>query len=62
MLTRSFVIRAHASVAAFFLIATLTASTVSAQVLADRCVVPPDVRDPILHEISGELAFAAFAV
>ena len=31
-------------------------STAAAQVSADRCVVPPDVRDPILHEISGELA------
>ena len=34
----------------------LVVSPTFAQISADRCVVPPDIRDPILHEISGELA------
>jgi aminopeptidase YwaD len=41
---------------AIFLLGVMLTSAASAQVSADRCVVPPDVRDPILHEISGELA------
>ena len=41
---------------AISLLGVMLTSAASAQVSADRCVVPPDVRDPILHEISGELA------
>ena len=41
---------------AIFLVTAILTSTASTQVSADRCVVPPDVRDPILHEVSGELA------
>lgn len=29
----------------------------SAQVPPDRCLVPPEMRDPILQEVSGELAY-----
>jgi hypothetical protein len=34
----------------------LAASIIAGQAGADRCLVPPSIREPILNEISGELA------
>jgi hypothetical protein len=49
-------IRYVALLTAILLGNALAATVASAQVSADRCVVPSEVRDPILHEVSGELA------
>jgi len=48
--------RCTALLSTVVLVSALFTSAASAQVSADRCVVPADIRDPILHEVSGELA------
>jgi len=40
-----------------FILAAVVGGMVIAQVPPDRCLVPPDLRNPILQEFSGEQAF-----
>ena len=56
MQIRSIVMKFRSLAIAIAILSSAVASVATAQVSADRCVVPAGIRDPILHEISGELA------